>query len=748
MRKPQDAAKHEAARFAALSRVGIALAAQLDEAALLDLIAHTALDLTHARFAAFTLRPLDSLGQPVVPAEGSSFHLAAVVGVTPEEEAVFRRIPLGGEGILAPIFRHGKSVRVSDVLALAHNDEDRHDGPGESKRDAARRSAAQYADGHISADQLRAVGTPRGHPVVRSFLGAPLVNHTGEVRGGLLLGHHEPNRFTADDETLLLGLAAQASVALEKTRLYRAAQAQAQELDAIFESITDGVILVDATGNIRRENRAATLLRQAITASAANTTAFDDLIRAAALHAADQGRYEATHVLPEEQVSEAREYVVTAAALRDSPLATLPPTDTRVPEPLTGRTSAGAVVIWHDVTETQRLLAEHQAHAEAERRRALLQLIIDQLPSGIYVVRGPDARLVLANSAAMDVWGASWTLDQPMIEFLGGSGTQIFSADGRQLDASALATLRVLRTGEAIRHHQEVIRRPDGTALPILFNAVALDPLLLENVIAGGSSTPHAQDIPPRAALIVLQDVTALKDTERLKDEFLAIAAHELKTPMAAVKGYAGMLRQRNPQASEPGALADWQLEALDTIDQATTRLVELTDDLLDVARLQSGRIGLHFEPHDMLALTRRVAHRVQVTTDQHTITTSSDFEYVVAQLDVRRIEQVLTNLLNNAIKYSPQGGPITVMVREDADAGYATVSVTDTGIGIPNEQQARLFGRFERADNARELGIKGTGLGLYLCRELVELHHGRIWFESTLNAGSIFSFTLPLATE
>ncbi|HEX6798305.1 MAG TPA: HAMP domain-containing sensor histidine kinase [Ktedonobacterales bacterium] len=202
-------------------------------------------------------------------------------------------------------------------------------------------------------------------------------------------------------------------------------------------------------------------------------------------------------------------------------------------------------------------------------------------------------------------------------------------------------------------------------------------------------------------------------------------------------------------EGAAPAALAPWQLDALETIDQATGRLVELTEDLLDVARVQAGRVELHLEPHDLVALARRVAKRLQFSTERHTLAIESEAEYVVARLDVRRIEQVVGNLLSNAIKYSPEGGPITVSVREDAERGEAVLTVRDQGMGIPADQQGRLFARFARADNARVAGIGGTGLGLYLSHELVERHDGRIWFESAgARAGAAFTIALPIATE
>ena len=244
------------------------------------------------------------------------------------------------------------------------------------------------------------------------------------------------------------------------------------------------------------------------------------------------------------------------------------------------------------------------------------------------------------------------------------------------------------------------------------------------------------------AALVVHQDVSALKEAERLKDEFIAIAAHELRTPLAILKGYAETLLLG--QGGRELKLAPWQQEALDNIDLATRQLVELTEALLDVTRLQAGRLELHAEPSDLVALARRVIKRLQRTTQQHRLSLHSSQEHLVLTLDPGRMEQVLMNLVGNAIKYSPQGGPIEVAVWTEPQTAEVVLSVRDEGIGIPTEQQAAIFGRFFRADNARLL--PGTGLGLYLCRSLVELHGGEIWFESTEGVGTTFYLRLPLS--
>ena len=748
-------AEHAAERLTALNRIGTALVSELDETRLLRLIAETARDLTKAGFAAFTLRPINELGQPLVPAEGSLFYLAAVVGVTTEQEALFQRLSLGGEGLLAPIFRHGVPVRVADALAFVdqpeHTQAARLRARSIETRDSARQAAFDYAHGLLAKEGLRSLGVPRGHPVVRSFLGAPLVDRNGNVRGGLLLGHSEPGRFSHDDEVLLVGLAAEAAVALENARLYSSAQAQAQELDAIFESIADGIALVDDEGRILRENRTAHRLLKALGNDAEST---EELLRTAASHALNGEGEQSMPVMVVDAAKETREYLVSASPLRQ-PTAGSGPLKEQEGHNTSGsgkqRVSltsnlqelpSGAVVVWHDVTEAHRLLQERQAHAETEAQRAMLQTVIDELPSSVYLVRGRDARLVLANRATTGVWGASWAYGQPMSEFLATNGIRVFHVDGRPLAAAEFATLRAVQTGESVRHHQEIIVHRDGTTLPVLVNAVALDPHVL-----GWSSQDDAnnnQGQPEPVAIVVHQDVTALKEAERLKDEFIGIAAHELRSPLAVVRGFAQMLIMQTKRGKGP-ELAEWQMEAIQDIDQATNRLVELTEDLLDVTRLQAGRLELHSEPTDLVALVQRTVARFRVTTEQHRISVNATPEHIVIMADPRRIEQVLSNLMNNAIKYSPGGGDIDISVREDQTDKAALLSVHDNGIGIPVQQQNRIFSRFVRADNAYAHNIGGTGLGLYLCRELVERHGGRIWFESVEGQGSTFFISLPL---
>ncbi len=443
-----------------------------------------------------------------------------------------------------------------------------------------------------------------------------------------------------------------------------------------------------------------------------------------------------------------------------------------------------------DITERRRLEeAEAATQANTLVQLTFLQQLLDALPNGVYVVHGHDARLVLANRAATSAWGAVWRREQPMQEFLKQHRIVLTDAQGQPIVMEQWATIRALRHGDTTLQLQETIHRSQGDALPILVNAVPLtfsywQSLGIVSEHDDESATGEFSHAETRAsgeplALVIQQNVRILKEAEYMKDEFIGLAAHELRAPVAALKGAIGTLLVQTRQG-HGSTLADWQLEMLQEIDLASDRLTSLTDDLLDVTRLQAGQLLLHLAPTDLMALIRRVVGRILPAAPGHEAIiqlmlrgkrgkkAANDTDVsaeVIVTVDVRRIEQVLTNLLMNAIKYSPAGGSIHVCLvlhdedrthvqgRSDASESdlsskstrYVEIQVQDHGIGIPPSQQGLIFGRFMRADNARQAGISGTGLGLYISRGLVEQHGGQIWFESQVGKGTTFYVTLPL---
>jgi PAS domain S-box-containing protein len=251
-----------------------------------------------------------------------------------------------------------------------------------------------------------------------------------------------------------------------------------------------------------------------------------------------------------------------------------------------------------------------------------------------------------------------------------------------------------------------------------------------------------AAELARRVAL-ALDNVRLYQEAQeavRVRDHFLSIASHELKTPITSVQGYAEMLLRR---ATREGHASERDLRALRVIKDEASRLNKLVELLLDVSRIQTGRLLLQTGPVDLVALIQRLAEIVQPSLSQHELHLDLPNEPVVIEGDELRLEQVLQNLVNNAIKYSPQGGPIQVSL--DRQAHHAIIAVTDQGIGIPPEGLSQLFGRFYRANNVGAHGISGLGLGLYIVNHIVTAHGGNIQVESEVGHGTTFQVVLPL---
>ncbi|MGD9375676.1 MAG: ATP-binding protein [Anaerolineae bacterium] len=232
-------------------------------------------------------------------------------------------------------------------------------------------------------------------------------------------------------------------------------------------------------------------------------------------------------------------------------------------------------------------------------------------------------------------------------------------------------------------------------------------------------------------------DITRFRQAEELKSTFVSVVSHELKTPVALIKGYAETLRRED---------ADWDREfmqeSLDVIGEEADRLTHLIDDLLEASRIQAG--GLKLEPTDinLPRLAEKVIDGFRTQTDVHDFELDFDPNFPLVWADPQRLREVLNNLVSNAVKYSPSGG--TVWIGGRVDRAGVTVYVADQGIGIPAEEQERIFDRFHRVDSSLRRDTEGTGLGLYLVKAIVEAHGGRVWVESAPGRGSIFMFTLP----
>jgi signal transduction histidine kinase len=264
--------------------------------------------------------------------------------------------------------------------------------------------------------------------------------------------------------------------------------------------------------------------------------------------------------------------------------------------------------------------------------------------------------------------------------------------------------------------------------------------------VYGSGDLALAQELAGRAALAV--DNARLygeaQEAIRARDEFLSIASHELRTPVAGIKGYAQLLLRTLSRGQIDEARLARSLQAL---DDAADRLTGLTYDLLDVSRIRLGQLPLRVTPIDLGTLVRDVTRRFEdQLDDRHALRVDVAGDPCVAVADAERLEQVLANLLENAAKYSPRGGEISVRLTTVGE--NAMLSVRDHGIGLPADASEAIFEPFGRAANAAKENVPGMGLGLYICRDIVQRHGGRIRAESDGEGqGVTVTIQLPLAS-
>jgi signal transduction histidine kinase/HAMP domain-containing protein len=235
--------------------------------------------------------------------------------------------------------------------------------------------------------------------------------------------------------------------------------------------------------------------------------------------------------------------------------------------------------------------------------------------------------------------------------------------------------------------------------------------------------------------IFVLRDVTRESEAERMRTALIATVSHELRSPLTAIKGYTDSLLDSGPWD------ATTEREFLTIIAASADKLAALVDNLLDAAKMEAGVLRMEREPVRVERIAQLVAAHRQMYAASHPVKVEAAPNLPLADADPMRIEQVIANLVDNAIKYSPDGGPITIRI---VGGDMLTVSVSDRGVGIAPEYIERLFERFYRVEGDLARTTKGVGLGLYICKSLIEAHGGRMWVNSKPGIGSTFSFTLP----
>ena len=232
--------------------------------------------------------------------------------------------------------------------------------------------------------------------------------------------------------------------------------------------------------------------------------------------------------------------------------------------------------------------------------------------------------------------------------------------------------------------------------------------------------------------------VIEYEELSKMKSDLLATVSHELRTPLATIKGYSTMMVDYLPRLSS-SEIKDY----LKSIDNSTDRLTKLVDNLLDTSRMEAGLLKLEKSPTSIPQLIQRVVADANIMNSNHKIVTNLNYRLPRVNIDVKRIRQVLDNLIDNAIKYSPQGTEVLISAKRNGRE--LLVGVSDQGPGIPAEELSNIFDRMYRIEQRPSSGVDGLGLGLYICQRLVEAHGGQVWAESTVGKGSTIQFTLPI---
>ena len=387
------------------------------------------------------------------------------------------------------------------------------------------------------------------------------------------------------------------------------------------------------------------------------------------------------------------------------------------PHPHGGSSTAPPPPLLRAVNERLVIAALHEQELKekAEGHAAEMDALLESLHDGV-VVLDAAGRITMSNDPARRILD----LPAPAGDDAARSPVQIHlhELDGRPVPAGDSPFQAVLR-GERFSGREYLLLRPGAAAVQVSFSGSAI----------------HDGSGAVTCALAVCRDVTELRALERLRQEYVSLISHDLRNPLTAILFVADFLQGRMEQQGAADSARQLQ-----SIQHEAERMNAMISDLLESAHMDSGGLALRRSPTDLLALVG--ALRVRLGRESGRVQVRAPAEGVIphVHVDSAHVERVIMNLLTNAFKYSAPGSPVTIHI--EPAAAEVRVSVADVGRGIASGDLARVFDRFFRV--SRSDHVQGMGLGLYICRMIVQEHGGRIWAESVVGEGSTFIFTLP----
>lgn len=381
-------------------------------------------------------------------------------------------------------------------------------------------------------------------------------------------------------------------------------------------------------------------------------------------------------------------------------------------EALAGR---AASLLETGLAASRRHLLLTQTRADLRR----LQMVITAMPEAVVLAAPDDGRIIASNAAAAALFGEF--TDDPGYPALDG----LRWPDGTPASPEDLPMGRALAGGEIATGVELIARGAGGRDVPLLASAAPLrEPNGAISAVVG-----------------VFQDIGPFKDATRLQDEFVSVVSHDLRAPLTPIRGFVQLVAR--DLAREGGH--DLQVDRLRSLDTQIDRMTRLVDDLLDVSRLRAGRLQIERGPTDLVALCQQALDARRPSAPDHELVLDASLSELPGNLDPDRILQVVDNLVSNAIKYSPDGGTVTVTLAADRERRSATLSVADEGPGIPATSREQVFGAFYRTAEAAASRTAGLGLGLFICHELVTAHGGAIEAGTTPSGGALLTVRLPL---